>query len=62
MADPPGSPSCGRQLQRFLQVAAHLGTKVAMEKVDGPDTTLVFLGLMLDSMRQEIRLPPGKLQ
>ena len=33
-----------------------------MEKVDGPTTLLHFLGLLLDSVRQEIRLPPGKLQ
>ena len=33
-----------------------------MEKVDGPATVLVFLGLILDSLRQEIRLPPEKLQ
>jgi len=33
-----------------------------MEKVDGPATVLVFLGLILDSLRPEIRLLPEKLQ
>lgn len=33
-----------------------------MEKVDGPLTSLPFLGLILDSTQQEIRLPPEKLQ
>ena len=62
LAGPPNSPCCGEKLQCFLQVAATLGTQVAMEKVDGPSTVLVFLGLILDSLRQEIQLPPEKLQ
>jgi len=48
LAGPPDSPRCGEQLYRFLQIAAALGVQVAMEKVDGPATVLVFLGLILD--------------
>lgn len=33
-----------------------------MGKMEGPSTILTFLGLQLDSLRQEIRLPPEKLQ
>ena len=62
MAGPPDDPACARFLTTFLQVADQLGVLVAMEKVDGPSPTLSFLGLLLDSLRQEIRLPPAKLE
>ena len=55
MVGPPSSARCSKQLQRF---AAFLGTTVAMEKVDGPAATLVFLGLVLDSVHREIHPPP----
>ena len=61
MVGPPGAPDCGQHLANFLRVAVLLGVQVAMEKVDGPATTLGFLGLLLDSVRQEIRLSPTKL-
>ena len=62
IACPPHSSACQEWLDRFLQVAAHLGAWIAAEKVDGPTTQLDFLGLTLDSVRRDIRLPPGKLQ
>ena len=62
LVGPPDSPLCGTSLNLFIQVAARLGTVVAPEKVEGPITTLDFLGLTLDSVKQEIRLPPNKLQ
>ena len=40
----------------------HLGFTVAMDKVDSPVTVLSFLGLELDSVLQQIRLPPEKLR
>lgn len=33
-----------------------------MEKLDGPATTLVFLGIVIDTIKLELRLPAGKLQ
>ena len=60
-ASPPASPLCLQHLHCFLSVAARLGAQVASEKVDGPATILTFLGLELDSERQEIRLPADKL-
>lgn len=39
-----------------------LGIPVAMDKVDGPATIIIFLGLELDSVLQQIRLPAEKLQ
>ena len=35
---------------------------IAQEKTVGPDTTLQFAGVTLDSMKQETRLPVDKLQ
>ena len=53
---------CKQLLDRFLSVCASLGIPVAMEKVDGPATIIIFLGLELDSNLQQIRLPAEKLQ
>ena len=61
LAAPPQSFCCQRDLDTFLQVASKLGVPVAMEKVEGPLMAMSFLGLILDSVKQEIRLPPDKL-
>jgi hypothetical protein len=58
----PDSHSCGEHLQTFLRACTLLGIPVAMDKVDGPATVLSFLGLELDSVLQQIRLPPNKLE
>ena len=39
-----------------------LGIPLATEKLEGPSTTLTFLGVVIDSSRMEIRLPEDKLQ
>ena len=62
MVGAPDLHSCGEHLQCFLTVCMHLGFPVAMDKVDGPATALSFLGLELDSVLQQIRLPPEKLR
>ena len=46
---------------RFVQVCHTLGIPLATEKVDGPTTALVFLGITLDTIRMEVRLPKEKL-
>ena len=61
VAGPPDSPTCAEHLQQLLHVCSRLGIPVAMDKVEGPVTTLTFLGLELDSTLQQIRLPPSKL-
>lgn len=62
LAGPLSSPKCGQHLHCFLHIAALLGALVAMEKIAGPTTILPILGLILDSVRQEICLTPEKLQ
>ena len=56
------SLECNQFLAKFLKVCEFLGIPVAMDKVDGPATVLTFLGLELDSVLQQIRLPAEKLQ
>ena len=48
---------CDSHLQCFLRVCKQLGFPVA----EGPTTTLTFLGLELDTVLQQIRLPQAKL-
>ena len=62
IARPPESTQCATNLHQFMQVCDSLGIPVAMDKVEGPATTLTFLGLELDSVHQQIRLPPEKLE
>ena len=38
-----------------------LHVPLALEKVEGPSTTISFLGILLDTVRMEIRLPEDKL-
>ena len=46
----------------FIQLCKELGVPLAMEKTEGPSTTLAFLGIILDTVKMEIRLPDDKLQ
>ena len=36
---------------------ACLGFPLALEKLEGPATSLVFLGILIDTVDQELRLP-----
>ena len=54
-----GSEESLMNLRKLRSVHGMLGLPLAEEKVEGPP--VVFLGIQLDSMKMEIRLPPGKL-
>ena len=58
---PPCSPECQLNLDNFMQICFNLGIPLASEKLEGPATSLTFLGITLDTARMEIRLPPKKL-
>ena len=62
IAGPPNATLCKKHLRCFLKVCKQLGFPIAMDKVDGPATTLIVLGLELDSDLQQIRLPAKKLK
>ena len=60
--DPPDSFTCQRNLNTIKQVCEQLGIPLALEKVEGPSTSLNSLGITLDTGRMEARLPIEKLQ
>ena len=53
---------CHADLTNFLGMCEYLGVPIAQEKTVGPDTTLQFAGITLDSVIQEARLQVDKLQ
>ena len=58
--EPPQAPTLA--LDTAMQVLSNLGIPMAPEKVDGPATTLAFLGIELDGHTLTARLPADKLQ
>ena len=59
--DAAGSKECQLHLQLLLDICKHLGVPIADKKVEGPSTCLVFLGILIDTVRGELRLPLDKL-
>jgi len=57
----PSSLTCQHDLNTIIQICNHLGVPLALEKVKGPSTTLLFLGIVLDTIKMEARLPEEKL-
>ena len=56
------SPSLAdKQLQIILAVFHYLGIPLAEDKIEGPSQVLTFLGILLDTLQGEARLPPDKL-
>ena len=58
---PANSPVCQKALDIAIPTLAELGFPTAPEKTVGPTTTLVFLGIVIDSTQLELRLPRDKL-
>jgi len=58
---PPHSSVCKQNLDTFMHLCYNLGIPLASEKIEGPSTSLSFLGITLDTARMEIRLPKDKL-
>jgi len=61
LVGPPQSPVCQQNLETFIHLCSDLGIPLASEKIDGPTTSLAFLGIIIDTHRMEIRLPAEKL-
>lgn len=57
----PGSRKSAIDLQSFQNLAADIGLPLAPEKMDGPAHVLTFLGIELDCLNLEARLPPDKI-
>ena len=58
---PPRSPVCNENLDIVGDTCRELNLPLAEEKRVGPVTLLDFLGIELDTVQMEIRLPPAKL-
>ena len=52
----PFSSIVAETLHLLIELCAHLGIPLAVEKVKGPSTCLPFLGIEIDSVAQELRL------
>ena len=57
----PKSVECMKNVMIMHELCQELGLPVAVEKDEGPATTLQFLGLELDSQAMEVRVPQSKL-
>ena len=58
---PPRSGVCMAALDVMMSICQSLGVPLAADKIAGPAMSLVFLGIELDSVRMEARLPDEKL-
>ncbi len=58
---PPSEPRPHRLLAAVLSALEALGVPVAQDKIEGPSTTITFLGILIDTCRFELRLPGPKL-
>ena len=56
------SDECHRAVNVVLRVFATLGLPVAEDKLEGPSTRLSFLGLEINTVAMELRLPAEKLR
>ena len=61
-AGPRNSDQCFENMNIIIEVFKQLGVPLAPEKIVGPTTGVVYLGIVIDSIRMEIRLPGDKLQ
>jgi len=58
----PESEQCSQDLGTLKRVCSELGVPLAPEKQAGPSTVIEFLGIVIDTVRQELRLPLDKLE
>ena len=57
---PPASPVCYNNLQACIQLCSKLGLPLHPDKLESPSTCLSILGIELDSIRLQARLPTDK--
>ena len=62
IAELPDSTGCQEALSKALQTCTILGVPVAPKKLEGPASTITFLGLQFDTQLGQLRLPEDKLR
>ena len=50
------------ELQKFLDMCKDIGIPMSEKKTYLPDTTMVFLGIEIDTQKREVRLPLDKVE
>ena len=55
------SDECENNLKISVSLCQELGLPLKWQKLEGPAVELVFLSILLDTRRMELRLPPEKL-
>ena len=58
---PPNWEECGVNLQKLKLVCKDLGIPLAAEKQASPSACIEFLGIIIDTIKKELRLPRDKL-
>ncbi len=58
----PGSRQCSEALDTAIFTCGELGVPLATDKLEGPTTTLTFLGIELDTEKIQLRLLLARLQ
>ena len=58
----PSESGCREDLNGFLRMSEHIGVPISEEKTEGPSQVLVFLGIEIDTVKGELRLPIGKVE
>ena len=58
---PADSAICQRNFATIQSVCEELGIPLALEKLEGPSQSLTFLGIELDTINMEDRLPEDKM-
>ncbi|KAM4748862.1 uncharacterized protein WCC33_006262 [Rhinophrynus dorsalis] len=58
---PSGSDECLTLLSVFREVTARFGVPLAVDKTEGPQSVISFLGIEIDSAAMVFRLPQDKL-
>ena len=53
---------CATILQCFFDCTKELGVPIASEKTEGPKTSIIYLGLEIDSVEMVVRMPMQKVQ
>ena len=59
---PPHDSACQQSLTAMMLAFKNLNIPVAPNKTQGPATVLEFMGIILDSVRMEARLPADKIE
>ncbi len=59
---PPNSEKCKILLSSFQSVCEVLGVPLAPEKTEGPSPIITFLGLEIDTVKQQVKVPADKLK